>query len=220
MEPRALPSGVLPVLTMRAYNAVIADVRNVMGTLAKTHNVNAAGASLTLVSSEVPFGRQQLSPVWRRDLSIYSAQIPGSGLLMQRTILLDLNQYILAGVRGGKFAVTGPGSAAFYRPGQGVGAPAVSEDSVTIMNSTGLSITVTATLAGNRQPITRTIANGKSALFDFGSSTNNFITINVSRSDGLQPPPPLNTILSKPVSGYNGASFTVSVFAGLFSVSV
>ena len=68
---------------------------------------------------------------------------------------------------------------------------------------------------------TKPIANKNSALFDFGSSTNNFITINVSRSDGLQPPPPrLNIMLSRPISGYNGVSFTVSVFAGRFSVSL
>jgi hypothetical protein len=53
------------------------------------------------------------------------------------------------------------------------------------------------------------------------ASTNNFITINISRSDGLQPPPPSpNNVLNKPILGYNGASFTVSVFAGRYSVSV
>jgi hypothetical protein len=224
MESRALPSGALPVLTMHTYNDVVADVRNVMGTLAKTHNFNGAAVSLAGVSSNIPYGRQQLFPTWLGDLGIYSPLVPGSGLLMQRKILLDLNQDILNGVSHGLFLVTGPGAAAFYRPtqgGPGLGAPAVSLDSVTIANNTGLTITVSAFLAGNPQPITRQIANNGSALFDFGSSTNNFITINIQRSDGSQPPPPsLNNILNRPIGGYNGKSFTVSVFAGLFSVSV
>src|SRR5262249_9519561 len=130
---------------------------------------------------------------------------------------------VLNGVSAGEFAVTGPGSAAFDRPNGrvGPGAPAVSKDSVTVVNSTGLTITVSATLGGNPRPITKQIAKNGSAPFDLGASTNNSITINISRSDGLQPPPPrLNNTLNRPISGYNGRSFTVSVFAGRFSVSV
>lgn len=51
MEERELLSGVMPVLTMNAYDAVVTDVRNVMGTLAKTHDLARAGASLAGVAA-------------------------------------------------------------------------------------------------------------------------------------------------------------------------
>jgi hypothetical protein len=220
MESRELLAVATPVLTMHTVNTVVADVKTVVGALAKTHDFGAARTGLTNVSSEVPFGRRQLSPTWLADLGIYNARVPGSGLAMQKQILNDLNLYILGGVGSGKFRVIGPGSAAFHRPGLGgVGAPAVSTASVTIVNNTGYNITVAASLNGTSQSITRQIANNGSALFDFQSSSTNFISVNIARTDGGQPPPPsLGNRLSRPISGYHGASFPISVFAGLFSV--
>jgi hypothetical protein len=222
LEPRELLSGVTPVLTMHTYNAVTAEVRDVIGRLSRTHDVGRAAAGLEKLAAEVPFGRQQLLPDWLGDLGGYSRQVPGSGLAVEREILSDLNRDILSGVSSGEFKVTGPGSAAF-RSGHvpGVGAPVVSVASVNIVNSTGLNITVSAFLTGTSQSITKPIGVNGSALFDFGSSSNNFISINIARSDGRQPPPPsTGNILNRPISGYNGKSFTVSVFSNFFSVSV
>jgi hypothetical protein len=219
MEPRELLTGVLPVLTVREYDAVVVEVRDVVGALARSHNFNRAEAALARVAAQIPFGTQRLLPVWLSDLGIYSARIHGSGLVMEGQILKDLKQDVVTGVTDGLFTVTGPGSSAFLR--SGLGAPAVSVASVTVKNSTGLNITATAFLNGTTQQITRAIGVNGSALFDFGSSSNNFITLNIQRSDGLRPPPPsIGNILNRPIGGYNGKLFTITVFANLFSVSV
>ena len=91
--------------------------------------------------------------------------------------------------------------------------------SVTVVNNTGLNITVAASLNGTSQSITRPIGVRGSALFDFGSNRPNFITVEVRRSDGLQPPPSSTRVLDRPVGGYNGKSLAASVFAGRFSFS-
>jgi hypothetical protein len=219
MESRELLSGAVPVLTMNTYNAVVADVENVMGTLAKTHNFAAAGSSLAIVSTNIPFGRQQLFPAWQADLGIYSSQVVGSGLAMQAAILNDLNAYILAGVAGGAFQVTGSGSSVFNPRPPVAAAP--SRASVTIINQTPYQITVTATLAGNPVPITRMIVKGASSLIDFNSNSNNVISINIQRTDGLSPPPPLTGyLLPRPVNGYDGKAFPITVFAMRFSVVI
>ncbi len=221
MESRALLSGATPVLTMSTYNTVVAQVGNVMGTLAKTHNFSAAGTMLTNVSAERPYGRQQLAPTWVGDLGIYNTRVPGSGLVMQGQILNDLYRYVVAGVAAGRFQVVGPGSAAINHAAQesAPGSTAVSAASVNIVNNTGYAITVTAFLNGTTRQITHPIAIGGKALFDFQSSSMNFISINISRTDGGQPPLPLHgASLGRPISGYYGTSFPISVFAGVYSV--
>ena len=216
MESRELLSGGLPVLTMRAYDAVVGDVKDVMGTLAKTHDFGAAQSSLTKLSSSIPFGRRELSPTWVEDLGIYSPQAPRSGLTMQGRILGDLNRYIQGGVGAGTFRVVGTGSAAFDGPR--FKAPAVSAASVRIVNNTGLNITVVATLNGTAQRITHQISNTNTALFDFQSSSSNFISINISQTNGRTPPPPLFIGLNKPVTGYFGKSYPISLLGGVYSV--
>lgn len=216
MESKELLSGGLPVLTMQAYNAVVGDVENVMGTLAKTHDFRAAQFSLTKLSSRIPFGRQELSPTWVGDLGIYSPQAPRSGLKMQRQILGDLNLYIEGGVGAGTFRVVGRGSAVFGGPQ--FKSPAVSAASVRIVNNTGLNITVVATLNGTAQRITRQIPNTNTALFDFQSSSGNFISINISQTNGRTPPPPLFVGLNKPIGGYFGKSYPITLFGGVYSV--
>jgi hypothetical protein len=216
MESRELLSGALPVLTMETYNAVVSDVENVMGTLAKTHHFSAAHLSLTNLSSRIPFGRQELSPTWAGDLGIYSPQAPRSGLTMHSQILSDLNRYIEGGVNAGTFRVVGTGSAAFGGPQ--FKAPAVSAASVRIVNNTGLNITVVASLNGTSQRITHQISNSNTALFDFQSGSSNFISINISQTNGRTPPPPFFVGLDRPVGGYFGKSYPVSVFGGYYSV--
>ena len=103
--------------------------------------------------------------------------------------------------------------------------PTPSLDSVTIQNTTGLALLVTVHLEVPQfqQPfITETIpAQGNSTvLFNFGTATNAFMTMDISRADGGQSPPPFtNVSLSQPISGYNGALFTISVLGPYFNVT-
>ena len=75
-----------------------------------------------------------------------------------------------------------------------------------------------------QQPwITETIPvqGSSTVLFNFGTATNAFMTMDVRRADGGQTPPPwTNLNLSQPLSGYNGALFTISLFGPYFSVTV
>jgi hypothetical protein len=205
-------------LTMGRLRAVAAVVERTAMNLARTHNLSRASTRLTDLASEIPDGLQQLAPVWRHDLASHNPQTPGSGRAFRRQLLADLKHDVAAGVAAGEFRLIGPGAAAYLRSAV---LPQASLDSVTIFNSTGFGITVSASLNGTGRTLPpRTIANSTSSLFDFGSSTNNFISINVSRTGSSQPPPFTNVILNRPISGYSGKQFTVSVFGGRFSVSV
>lgn len=221
VESRNAPSGLVPVLTMFTLNSVAADVHRVMGTLAKNHNFVQAGQRLNALSSRIPFGRRDLAPAWQSDLASVSRAVPGSGLAAQTQMVRDLYQDVLQGVQSGAFRVTGRGSEVFYSHGLGSPPVASSVASVNVRNNTGFSITVTAFLnSGNPRPsITRTIPSNTAAPFDFGTNNNAFIALNVMQTNNPQSPPPLvNYTLNRPVSGYNGATFTVSVFAGYFSI--
>jgi hypothetical protein len=80
---------------------------------------------------------------------------------------------------------------------------------VRLNTSSPRSMTMTI-LAGQTSPV----------LFDFMSKTGDFMTMDVRRADGGQPPPPfLNFNLPKPSKGYNGALFTISVLGSFFNVS-
>ena len=74
-----------------------------------------------------------------------------------------------------------------------------------------------------QQPwITETIAVPRSSIvpFDFGTATHAFMTMDVSRADEGQTPPPMtNLSLSQPMSGYHGALFTISLFGPYFNVT-
>jgi hypothetical protein len=96
---------------------------------------------------------------------------------------------------------------------------------VRIQNTTGLTLVVTVHLEVSlaQQPlITETIpAQGSSiVLFDFGTATDAFMTMDVSMTEGGLSPPPLTDLsLSQPMSGYNGALFTISLFGPYFNVT-
>jgi hypothetical protein len=219
VECRKAPTSLVPVLTTGVLNAVAADVHRVMGALARDHNVARAGARLDALASRVPFGQRDLAPLWRADLASVNPGVPGSGLAAQARMVRDLYQDVVQEVQAGAFRVVGRGSQVFNAHAPGVGAQSVA--SVNLANRTGFSITVTAFLnSGNPRPsITRTIPNNTTALFDFGTGNNAYISLNVMRTNNPQSPPPLvNYTLTRPVSGYNGATFTVSVFAGYFSI--
>ncbi len=103
--------------------------------------------------------------------------------------------------------------------------PESSLDSVRIQNTTGLALLVTVRLdvPQVQQPwITETIpAQGSSIVtFNFGTATNAFMTMDVSLADGGQTPPPLTDLsLSQPMSGYNGALFSISLLGPYFNVT-
>ena len=132
-------------------------------------------------------------------------------------------------IRSGGTAATTPGRAPRPRPlpatgtgGTSTPVPTPSLDSVTIQNTTGLALVVTVHLEVSQfqQPlITETIpAQGNSiVLFNFGTATNAFMTMDMSLADGGQTPPPFtNVSLSQPISGYNGALFSISLIRSLF----
>jgi hypothetical protein len=204
-------------LTMGRLKAIAAEVERIAMNPARTHNMSLASARLRNLASEIPDGLQHLAPVWEHDLASYNPQTAGSRRTFKRQLLADLKDDVAAGVAAGEFGLTGPGAAAYLASAV---LPQASRDSVTIFNSTGFGITVSASLNGTDRLPARTIANGTSSLFDFGSSTNNFISINVSRTDNKPKPPPVNFPLSKPFSGYDGKLFTVSRIGDQFSVSV
>jgi hypothetical protein len=216
VEARRLLSGVTPVLTSPTYDTVVADVRRVMANLERTHDAPRAADRLRSLSAAIPLGHRQLAPVWSRDLASYNPAVTGSGRATEQRLLADLEQDVAAGVAAGAFRVTGKDAAAFPRFGSG--APLSSLDSVRVANKTTLTLAVTVTLNNTGRSIPMTIqGNGAVALFNFGTATGNFMTIQIRNANGASPPP-YTTGLNRPISGYNGALFSVSLFAGRFSV--
>jgi hypothetical protein len=204
-------------LTTGTLNAVAAQIGRTVTNLARTHDLRSASASVARFASEIPDGSQQLAPVWEHDLAGDNPRAPHSVRALERQLLADLEHDVAAGVAAGEFLLTGPGAAAYLRSADLAQASLVS---VTISNNTGFAITVSASLNGTSPTLpARTIANGASSLFDFGSNATNFISINVSR-DGSSLPPRTTLNLNRLVSGYAGKQFTVSVFGGRFSVNI
>jgi len=102
----------------------------------------------------------------------------------------------------------------------------VSRDTVTIRNDTKFNLLVHATLDVSGLP---TIHHGlgphflpsylSTKTFSFGRHTNDFIEIDVRRTEAEKPPPPFTTTLNKPPDGYHGKLFTISEIDGRFHVS-
>jgi hypothetical protein len=111
----------------------------------------------------------------------------------------------------------GPGNGGTTHP-----LPTISPDSVRIENTTGLELQVTVYLETSHTPqpyLTEIIPAqwGSIALFNFGSATGAFMSMNVSLSDGGQTPPPFDGVaLSQPLTGYNGALFDISLFGDTY----
>jgi hypothetical protein len=123
-----------------------------------------------------------------------------------------------------------PGTAGTSNPSQGdsgtsAPVPAPSLDSVQIQNQTGLALKVTVFLDDSQNPlpfITETISSqgDPTELFNFGTSTGAFMTMNISRADGLQSPAPFDNIqLSQPLGGYAGTLFSISLLGPYFNVN-
>jgi hypothetical protein len=230
IEPRVLLSTASPFLSRHALSGVVRDVRAIMSTLARTDNTVHASVQLSRLSSRIPSGTEELAPTWQGDLGLYRAHSASSIITTQTRILGDLDRFVQGGFYGGNPPVTRSGSSTPTTPGQGTGGtahpvPASSLDSVRIQNTTGLALLVTVHLEVPQvqQPwITETIpAQGNSIVpFDFGTATNAFMTIDVSRADGGQTPPPLtNLSLSQPMGGYSAALFSISLVGPYFNVT-
>ena len=103
----------------------------------------------------------------------------------------------------------------------------VSRDTVTIRNDTKFNLLVHATLNVSGLP-TITLGIGPHFLpsylstktFSFGRHTNDFIEIDVRRTEAEKPPPPFTTTLHKPPDGYHGKLFTIWEINGRFHVSI
>jgi hypothetical protein len=215
-EPRCLPSGLTPALPARTFRDVVAAIERIGANLERTHDVARAVVSLARVSREIPFGLRQLEPAWAAELAKYNPAVPRSALTATADLLTDLDRDIGIGVATGEFRLTGPGASVLVNS---LATPA-SRDSVTVLNTTGFSITASAVLGGSRTSGPVTIGSGGQHRFDFGSGTNNFIAINVSRAGaGPAPPSLVNYGLARPTSGYFGKTFAVGVFNGVYTVS-
>ncbi len=247
MEQRVVLSTGAPFLSLHALSAVVRDVRGIMSTLAKTNDSVQASAHLTRLSSRIPSGPEDLAPIWQDDIGLYRPGSPRSIITTERQVLGDLYRYVQNGVNGGGPPVTGSGSTTAPTPGQGTGVtttplptpsppsqgtggtttplPASRLDSVRIQNTTGLALQVTVHLETPHTPqpfITEIIpAQGSTiALFNFGTATDAFMTMDVSLADGGQTPPPFaNISLSQPMNGYNGTLFAISLFSSYFNVT-
>ena len=216
VQARWLPSGVTPVLTSQRYDTVAADVVHVVARLVRTHDAARAAGSLTRLSTRIPFGSVQLASAWMSDLASYNLAVPGSGRAYGEA---PPGRPEAGRRRRGRCRRAPRDREARRRlPRPGLGAPQSSLDSVRVANNTSLTLTVTVTLNNTGRSIPRTIPSGGApALFDFGTASGNFMMINIRNANGASPPP-YTTGLNRPISGYNGAMFRVSVFAGYFSV--
>jgi hypothetical protein len=216
VEPRWLPSGTIPVLTLHSYDIVVADIEQVVAKLVTTHDAARAANGLRNVSAKIPFGRRQLAPAWMSDLALYSPAVPGSGRATENVLHGTLKRDVAFGLAEGELRVTGIDAAVLSR--SGLRAPLVSLDSVRVANKTTLTLAITVTLNNTGRFIPMTIpSNAVPALFDFGTATGNLMTISVRNANGATPPP-FTTGLNQPNSGYYGTLFSVSVLGGFFSV--
>jgi hypothetical protein len=184
--------------------------------LERTQDPSRAATSLESLAARIPFGRRQLAPEWVSDLALFSPGVSGSGLTTEKALLTTLRHDVALGVAKGEFRVTGKDAAALSSPRL----PQVSLDSVRVGNNTNLTLSVTVSLNNTGRSIPMTIrAGAPPALFDFGTATNNSMSISVRNANGGSPPP-FNTRLDMPVGGYNGKLFTVSILGGFFTVNI
>jgi hypothetical protein len=217
VEARRLPSAVIPVLTSHTVDFITAGVEHVAARLVRTHDTRGAASSLESLAARIPFGRRQLAAAWVSDLALFDPSVPGSGRTTAQVLLRTLRHDVAYGIAEGEFRVTGKDATALSSPG--LKAPQVSLDSVRIANSTNLTLAITVSLNNTGRSIPMTIPSGAPpALFDFGTATNNLMTINVRNANGTNPQP-FQTRLDQRIGGYNGALFTVSTLGGFFTVS-
>jgi hypothetical protein len=87
-----------PILSHSTYQNALKQIDRAAGTLAKTHNENAFVASLSQISSTIPYGHRQLFPTWQSDVGAYDSTVPGSGASMVRQLKTDLKDYVQSAI--------------------------------------------------------------------------------------------------------------------------
>ena len=92
---------VVPVLSNQTYNSVLKQIDQAAGTYAKNHSASAFDATLSRISSEIPYGHSQLYPTWQADETIYNPTVPGSGVQMVQQLKVDLKDYVATAVADG-----------------------------------------------------------------------------------------------------------------------
>jgi hypothetical protein len=250
MEPRLLLSIAAPLMSRHALTGVVHELKAIVSTLAKTEDTVQASAQLAGLSLQVPSGSAALAVSWQSDIGLYRPHSTRSIVTTEKRLVGDLYRDIQGGGDGGNRPGSGSSTTTSTTPIQSPGpgatptptptptpspgttgtptppVPTPSLDSVRIQNTTGLALVVTIYLdvSQTQQPrITETIpAQGNpTVLFDFGTATNAFMTMDVSSAEGGQsPPPPFNNYdLSQPLSGYNGTLFTISLFGPYFNIT-
>jgi hypothetical protein len=250
MEPRSLLSIGGSLASAHVLTRVDHVVKSILTSLAKTDDTVQANANLTSLASQIAPSSPSLAVSWQSDVALYRRGSRKSTITTQERIIDDLRRLLHndapagagTGIGIGTGIATGtgtgsttsgtptPGTEGTPNPSQGdsgtsVPMPAPSLDSVRIQNQTGLALTVTVFLDDSRNPqpsITETISaqGDPTELFNFGTSTGAFMTMNISRADRLQSPAPFDNIqLSQPLGGYGGTLFTISLLGPYFNVN-
>jgi hypothetical protein len=94
-------SSFTPVLSHTTYQNAFKQIDRAAGKFAKTHNGNAFVASLSQISTKIPYGHDQLFPTWQSDVGIYDPTVPGSGVTMVSQLKTDLRDYVQTAIADG-----------------------------------------------------------------------------------------------------------------------
>jgi hypothetical protein len=234
MEPRLLLSTAASLVSRHELTGVVHEIKVIVSSLARTDDTVLASSQLSGLTSRLPSGSERLAAAWQSDLARYRPHSAKSAFSTEQRIINTLKHLVAEGTQ----SASGSGPTTSTTPvqgSQGAGTPkstptptptpAPSLDSVRIQNTTGLVLVVTVYLNDSQNPepyITETIPAQAdlTALFDFGTSTGAFMTMNVSRADGLTSPAPFNNInLSQPLNGYEGTLFSISLLGPYFNVN-
>jgi len=124
-------------LTTHAYRATQAEIRSALGRLARTRDWERASIELSEAASRIPFGGSHLLPAWQAHLSGISAEVPGSGLVARRRMLLSLDSFLRGEIRSGTLVVRGEAGRLLSRPR--LAAPS---QVLTFVNSTRLELRI------------------------------------------------------------------------------
>lgn len=95
----------VPVLSTSTYQKEFQLIDRAAGTFARTHNENAFVATLSQISTKIPYGHSQLFPTWQSDAGIYDPTVPGSGMSMVKQLKSDLVDYVQSAVADGSISL-------------------------------------------------------------------------------------------------------------------
>jgi hypothetical protein len=95
----------VPHLSRNTYQNALRQIDRAAGTFAKSHSENAFVASLSQISTKLPYGHDQLFPTWQSDVGIYDPTVPGSGVTMVKQLKADLKDYVQTAIASGTFSL-------------------------------------------------------------------------------------------------------------------